>query len=138
MGRRAITDEAAFRRDWDTAESLSGLAAKYGVTENGIQKAGVRLGCPWRSWSRSVDNVDEAAFRRDWAAGLTYAELGAVYGVCSSTIARVSRRLRLPARQNPGNRTKAPRPVERPSPMALTGGEWVSNGRGVKVWKESA
>lgn len=71
----------------------------------------------------------ESEFRRDWEAGLLHSELTAKYGLTSGTITYTAKRLGL-----------APRLRGRPSTTgehtgpALTGGQWVPNERGIKVW----
>lgn len=68
---------------------------------------------------------DPEAFTRDWnTEGMTLAEIGALHGCAPSTVPIVAHRLGLKPRRGHS--------------IALEGGEWVLNDRGIKVWQDSA
>lgn len=71
--------------------------------------------------------TDETTFRREWAAGVSTRALAQRYGVSRSTITYTANRLGCPPRR-PG------RPPDEDRRLALLGGSWQVNERGVQVW----
>lgn len=79
---------------------------------------------------RSIPVEREDEFRADWATDPRTSDLAAKYGCSEASINSTARRLGLPLRRA-GRRSRG-------EDVALLGGEWVKDGRGIMVWRPHA